>query len=105
MTRATWQPFALAGLCMAVANPAWAQDPGEPGPFAVSTASYGSWSDSVSLGSIPTIEVLGQVNYPTDLTQGPYPLVVLLHGRHGACYNADGVGIMLWPCCCPKRQP
>ncbi|HTV23999.1 MAG TPA: hypothetical protein VMG12_35150, partial [Polyangiaceae bacterium] len=31
----------------------------------------------------------GVVHYPGDLSAGPYPLVVFLHGNHGNCRNPD----------------
>jgi hypothetical protein len=91
---------ALLGAGLSLARPALAQeDPGTTGPLAVTVTEYGSNSTSVSLGNIATIEVLAQVHYPTTLSGGPYPLVVMLHGRHWPCYNnMSGAGTPGWPC-------
>ncbi|MCB9594284.1 MAG: hypothetical protein H6719_16240 [Sandaracinaceae bacterium] len=32
----------------------------------------------------------GVIRYPTDLSAGPFPLVVFLHGNHGNCRPTDG---------------
>jgi hypothetical protein len=99
VTVAKWKVGVVGGFCLALARPAMAQeDPGAMGPLAVSVSEYGSWTTSVSLGQIATIEVLGQVHYPTSLSQA-YPLVVLLHGRHHSCHNlSGGGGAYVWPC-------
>lgn len=92
---------AFAGAILFAAGKAAAQaDPGAMGPHAVTTTEYGSFTTSVSLGSIPAVEVLAEVRYPTDLVNGPYPLVILLHGRHYPCYNTTtGAGTyQSWPC-------
>ncbi len=43
------------------------------------------------------VELAGDVHYPKDLTQGPYPLVLFLHGNHASCYKGDKAGYR-WPC-------
>jgi hypothetical protein len=43
------------------------------------------------------VEVAGSVHHPTDLSGGPFPVVVFLHGFHYACYLGAGV-YMTWPC-------
>jgi len=89
----------LIGAALLVARSAAAQaDPGATGPHAVTVAEYGSYTTSISLGNIPTIEVRAEVRYPTDLVNGPYPLIVMLHGRHPTCYAASGEGGYAWPC-------
>jgi hypothetical protein len=90
---------ALVAAGLSLARTVLAQeDPGATGPLAVTATEYGSNSTSVSLGEIATIEVLAQVHYPTTLSGGPYPLVVMLHGRHASCYTSTGAGAMSWPC-------
>jgi hypothetical protein len=44
------------------------------------------------------VEFTAIVHYPTDLGNGPYPLVLYLHGRHGTCLSA-----FTWPC--PSGDP
>ena len=46
------------------------------------------------------VELRADVHYPTDLSAGPYPLVLFLHGNHAACYRGDRAGYS-WPC--PRR--
>jgi len=90
----------LLGAILLAAAPAMAQqDPGTLGPYAVTKTSYGSNGTSISLGEIPTVEVLAEVHRPTNLTAGPFPLVILLHGRHATCYElSSGVEALAWPC-------
>jgi hypothetical protein len=91
---------ALLGTGLSLARPALAQeDPGATGPYSVTVTEYGSYSTSIALGEIATTEVLAQVHYPTTLSNGPYPLVVLLHGKHAPCYDiASGTWRWGWPC-------
>ena len=99
MSTARW--ILRAAVALALSLPAYAaaqQDPGATGPYAVTMTEYGSNTTSISLGEIQTIEVLAQVHYPTNLNNGPYPLVILLHGRHSTCYLSDGSGVLAWPC-------
>jgi hypothetical protein len=96
---------ALAGLLFA--DTAAAQyDPGTFGSHPVTVAEYGSFSTSISLGQVSNTEMLAQVQYPTDLANGPYPLVVLLHGRHPSCYTlSTGAGLYAWPCNSSTQAP
>ena len=43
------------------------------------------------------VELAGDVHYPKDLTGGPYPLVLFMHGNHASCYKGDKAGYR-WPC-------
>ena len=79
------------------------EDPGVVGPHAVTTGEY--TGSNIDLGcdsdgcSIPGSEFLAEVRYPSDLANGPYPMVVMLHGRHAPCYDlTTGVGNAAWPC-------
>jgi hypothetical protein len=68
-----------------------AADPDAPGPFATVHETY-------SLGDtafVPTefngsaVELRGAIQRPTDLSSGPFPLVIVLHGRHSTCFDPD----------------
>ena len=43
------------------------------------------------------VELAGDVHYPKDLTKGPYPLILFLHGNHASCYKGTKAGYR-WPC-------
>ena len=44
------------------------------------------WERDVEVRGIPfDTDLYGVVRHPADLDDGPYPLVVLLHGNHGNC--------------------
>ena len=43
------------------------------------------------------VELAGDVHYPKDLSGGPYPLILFLHGNHASCYKGDKAGYR-WPC-------
>jgi hypothetical protein len=61
-----------------------ASDPSELGPFVVSTDEYRF--NNVSVPRVPyPVDLWGVVFYPTGLPEGPYPLVIFLHGNHGIC--------------------
>ena len=76
-------------------RPLASSDPGEPGPFAVTSSTYRLDPLAIDEYSAP-VEMVGRVVRPTDAS-GARPLVVFLHGRHGTCYkgrHASGD----WPC-------
>jgi hypothetical protein len=78
-----------------------AADPGAAGPLAVSVAEYdlGDAAFQPSDFDAP-VEIRAVVHYPAGLPGGPYPLVLLLHGRHPSCH--DGIDLFLnWPCQAP----
>jgi hypothetical protein len=62
-------------------------DPGKPGTHAVTSTDY-----QLAPVKVPDIkqlsEMVGHVVTPVDATNHS-PLVVFLHGRHGACYGPD----------------
>ena len=69
-----------------------------PGPYAVTRTEYDFGDQAYQppgLGG--RVELRADVHYPTDLTGGPYPLVLFLHGNHIACYRGDREGYD-WPC-------
>ncbi|MDN5852483.1 MAG: hypothetical protein L0K86_06475, partial [Actinomycetia bacterium] len=76
----------------AQARPAGVQ-PAEPGPYETKSFDY-------RYGTLPwrrypaDMEVLGQAVVPKGVDDAP--LVLLLHGRHGACYGKGDNGT--WPC-------
>src|ERR1051326_2317968 len=81
-------------------NPARAAvpDPGTPGPLAVTSAEYDFGDTAFNPAGFPgPIELRGVVLYPTPLSGGPYPFVVLLHGRHATCY-VGAASFLQWPC-------
>lgn len=43
------------------------------------------------------VELRGVVFRPADLTKGPFPVIVFLHGRHSTCFSG-GNSFLEWPC-------
>src|SRR5262249_38805170 len=43
------------------------------------------------------VELRADVHYPTDLSAGPFPLILFLHGNHSTCYRGDRDRYE-WPC-------
>ncbi len=96
MTRQHAITFSLTLLLAILSGaPAWAQDPGTAGPLAVTVQEYnfGDTAFNPPSGFPGPVEVRAQVHRPTNLAGGPFPLVILLHGRHGVCS-----GSFTWPC-------
>ncbi len=76
----------------------FSQDPGLPGAYAVSSDEYDFGDEAFGAPSFPDlIEVRGSVHYPTDLAAGPFPVILILHGRHSTCYSGTSTSIA-WPC-------
>ena len=75
-------------------------DPGISGPLAVASQSYDFGQEAFDPPSFPdAVEVTGNVHYPVDLSGGPYPVLLFLHGRHSSCYNpATSSTNISWPC-------
>jgi hypothetical protein len=95
----------LPTLCVLLVRSAVAQeDPGVAGPHSVTVAEYTGNVVPLPPGCLGAAcvvqsEFLAQVHYPTDLSNGPYPLVLLIHGRHAPCYHLmTGEGNATWPC-------
>jgi hypothetical protein len=99
-----WCAFLLfAGLVVCVV-PASAQAPEQPGTLQVETKIYNHGDQVLALDRFPIrVEMRGSVTYPKGLPGGPYPLILLLHGRHATCmFDAPKQGqrpdTLQWPC-------
>ena len=80
-------------------NTAFAQvpDPGTPGPLAVTREEYNFGDTAFQPSNFPgQVELRASIHYPTALA-GPYPVIVLLHGRHATCFKG-GSQLLQWPC-------
>ena len=80
-------------------NAAFAQvpDPGTPGPLAVTREEYNFGDTAFQPSNFPgPVELRASIHYPTALA-GPYPVIVLLHGRHATCFKG-GSQLLQWPC-------
>lgn len=86
----------VGALVGSVATVAFAQDPSSIGPSAVTTETY-DFGTYMPAGYPHPIELRGQIKYPSDLALGPYPIAVLLHGRHSTCYQGS-MPFQEWPC-------
>lgn len=76
-------------------------DPGVPGPYTVTKGEYNLGDAVADLDSLtPNAEVRASVHYPTSLVGGPFPVIILLHGRHSTCYRttAPYTSSSAWPC-------
>lgn len=93
-------------LCALFAvNKAGAQtpDPGVMGPHTVVKAQYNlgdaAYTPPSAAAFAWAMEVRGSVHYPSDLNNGPYPVLLWLHGRHSTCYNTSTLSSSsAWPC-------
>ena len=90
-------PFALL---LGTALPAGAQgdppDPATPGPLAVTRAEYNFGDTAFTAPGFPgPVEVRASVHFPTGLPNGPYPLLVFLHGRHATCFVGGAAFLQL----------
>ena len=69
-----------------------------PGPYEVSRKEY----DFGDRAFQPTelagrVEVRADVHFPAGLPDGPYPIVLFMHGNHASCYRGGRAGYR-WPC-------
>jgi hypothetical protein len=79
-------------------------DTGVPGPLAVTREEYSFGDTAFTPPGFPgPVELTASVHSPTDLSGGPFPLIVFLHGRHVTCFDGSSV-FLQWPCS-PPRQP
>ncbi|WP_182880048.1 hypothetical protein [Microbispora sp. H10949] len=76
-------------------------DPAAPGPYAVSHDEYDLGDTAITLEGLGgrQAEIRAKVYLPEG-APGRRPLVVFLHGRHSACYNATTrvTSNTQWPC-------
>jgi hypothetical protein len=66
-------------------GPLVAPDPTGTGPFTVSTAEYKFPATVDLMVSGMATELWARMFWPDDLSSGPFPLLVFLHGNHGTC--------------------
>ena len=79
-------------------------DPGTPGPLAVTREEYNFGDTAFQPTDFPgPVELRASIHYPTVLA-GPYPVIVLLHGRHATCFKG-GSQLLQWPCTTNGSQP
>ncbi len=106
-----WLALATSvSLLAAAARSADAADPGTRGPHNVVEAEYDLGDQAFQPSDFPVrVEIRASVRAPKDLTSGPFPVIVLVHGRHTTCFDpsdpsgADNDGSFLggfleWPC-------
>lgn len=69
-----------------------------PGPYDVARREY-DFGDRAfqptELGA--KVEVRADVHFPKGLPDGPYPIVLFMHGNHSSCYRGARAGYR-WPC-------
>jgi hypothetical protein len=84
--------------------PALGQDPGAPGGLAVTREEYNFGDTAFQPSNFPgPVELLASIHYPTALA-GPYPVIILMHGRHATCFSGTGGQFLQWPCT-NNREP
>jgi len=93
--------FICAGSSRGVAQTT--PDPGIPGPYAVSKLEYNfgdlAYTPPPAAAFPANMEVCGSVHFPTNLSTGPYPVLLFLHGRHSTCWEtSDSSTALEWPC-------
>ena len=92
--------FLIAGVATV-----FGQDPGAPGPRAVTREEYNFGDTAFTPTNFPgPVELLASIHSPTNLSGGPFPVIVFLHGRHATCFNGSGAQFLQWPCTM-GRQP
>jgi hypothetical protein len=80
-------------------------DPGAPGPLAVTREEYDFGDTAFVPNNFPgPVELRASIHYPTNLTGGPFPVIVFLHGRHATCF-VGGSALLQWPCTSNNSQP
>ena len=94
-------------LVIAAAGTTFGQvpDPGTPGPLAVTREEYNFGDTAFQPTDFPgPVELRASIHYPTNLSGAPFPVIVLLHGRHATCFKGSSV-LLQWPCTSNKSQP
>jgi PKD repeat protein len=83
-------------------------DPGVKGKYSVVKELYDFGDQAFQPPSFPDkVEVRGSVHYPSVLTTGgtgPFPVIVILHGRHESCYSSNGNTSSNWPCSSTEKE-
>jgi len=83
----------------------FAQDPGTAGPLAVTREEYNFGDTAFTPTDFPgPVELIASIHYPTNLAAGPFPVIVLLHGRHATCFKGASA-LLQWPCTFNGSQP
>ena len=78
---------------------AQAPDPGTPGPLGFTREEYDFGDTAFQPSNFPgPVELRASIHYPTNLAAGPFPVIVLLHGRHATCFGGGGAQFLEWPC-------
>lgn len=94
----------FCAVLAATPGPAVAEDPAVQGPYQVAVTEYDFGDSAFRPSDFPSdVEVRASVHYPAALGDGPFPLVLFLHGRHATCYDND-FAFLQWPCG-RTRQP
>lgn len=94
----------ICAILAVSSEPAMAEDPALEGPYDVDIVEYDYGDSAFSPSDFPIdVEVRANVHYPSELEEGPFPLVVFLHGRHSTCYS-EQMAFMQWPCS-NNREP
>src|SRR3954463_14463528 len=100
-----WRSFALTCAMLflllgggALRAAAQTPDPGTTGPYAVTREEYNYGNSAFRPTGFPiSVELIASVHHPTDMTAGPFPLIIFLHGRHATCYSGSAATLR-WPC-------
>ena len=92
--------FLIAGVI-----PALGQDPGAPGPLAVTREEYNFGDTAFQPTNFPgPVELIASIHSPTNLSGGPFPVILFLHGRHATCFKGASQ-LLQWPCTTQGSQP
>jgi hypothetical protein len=68
------------------------------GPYEVVRTEYDLGDRVFQPGGLPgRVELVADVHYPADLSAGPFPLVLFLHGNHSTCERGTRADFR-WPC-------
>jgi hypothetical protein len=83
-------------------------DPGLAGTHTVIKAEYDlgdlAYTPPAAAMFPSNMEERGSVHYPSDLTSGPFPVLLWLHGRHETCYDSVTLATSsVWPCTGRKK--
>ena len=78
-------------------------DPLQRGPYPIDRIEYDGGIVTVSAppGVVTPERLMGSIHLPER--EGPFPLVILVHGRHSTCEFVERVEFLLWPC--PDARP